>query len=139
MYRFSRALFLEIKDLVDPHPDTVSVQEAQRTVLTACETTVERLSSEGRSFMRPARSLFEEIRHLYPISAHARVFFAIDRAVELAKVFIREEQARASEGNVQCRATTRKGHPCQRMPMPGREYCPSHAHLEERTAVGAAA
>ncbi|MDX6504827.1 MAG: hypothetical protein QOE29_1952, partial [Gaiellaceae bacterium] len=22
MYRFSRALFLEIKDLVDPHPDT---------------------------------------------------------------------------------------------------------------------
>ena len=25
MYRFSRAIFVEIKDLVDPHPDTVSV------------------------------------------------------------------------------------------------------------------
>ena len=27
MYRFSRALFLEIKDLVDPHPDTISVAD----------------------------------------------------------------------------------------------------------------
>ena len=34
MYRFSRALFLEIKDLVDPHPDT-SRAEARRIVLTA--------------------------------------------------------------------------------------------------------
>jgi len=39
MYRFSRALFLEIKDLVDPHPDT-SPAEARRIVLAACESTV---------------------------------------------------------------------------------------------------
>ena len=31
----------------------------------------------------------------------------------------------------QCRAHTRKGTPCQREPLPGRDYCPSHKHLEE--------
>ena len=28
-------------------------------------------------------------------------------------------------------ASTRKGTPCQREPLPGRDYCPSHKHLEE--------
>ena len=40
-------------------------------------------------------------------------------------------------------ATTRKGKACQRTPLPGREYCPSHSHLEEPSTlparVGAAA
>jgi hypothetical protein len=31
----------------------------------------------------------------------------------------------------QCNAHTRKGTPCQRTPLPGRDYCPSHKHLEE--------
>jgi hypothetical protein len=31
----------------------------------------------------------------------------------------------------ECRAHTRKGTPCQRQPLPGRDYCPSHKHLEE--------
>ena len=31
----------------------------------------------------------------------------------------------------QCHAHTRKGTPCQRTPLPGRDYCPSHKHLEE--------
>ena len=41
-----------------------------------------------------------------------------------------------------CKATTRKGKPCQRTPLPDREYCPSHQHLEERKpgrGVGVAA
>ena len=34
------------------------------------------------------------------------------------------------EGNrLECRATTRKGKPCQRMPLPHNGYCPSHQHL----------
>ncbi len=31
----------------------------------------------------------------------------------------------------ECQAHTRKGTPCQREPLPGRDYCPSHKHLEE--------
>ena len=33
-----------------------------------------------------------------------------------------------------CLASTRKGTPCQREPLPGRDYCPSHTHLEETFA-----
>ena len=38
----------------------------------------------------------------------------------------------------ECRAHTRKGTPCQREPLPGRDYCPSHKHLEETFEAGAA-
>ena len=31
----------------------------------------------------------------------------------------------------QCRATTRKGAACQRVPLPRNGYCPSHQHLAE--------
>ena len=34
-----------------------------------------------------------------------------------------------------CLASTRKGTPCQREPLPGRDYCPSHKHLEETFEV----
>ena len=140
MYRFSRALFLEIKDLVDPHPDTISVPEARRRLLEACEDTIERLAREPRYFARPARSLFEEIRHLFPITQQARVLRVIDVNLTKAIEYILEELERSGEGVVQqCRATTRKGKPCQRTPLPDREYCPSHQHLEERPPAHAAA
>jgi hypothetical protein len=38
-----------------------------------------------------------------------------------------------------CRATTRKGTPCQRMPLPHNGYCPSHQHLAETEEVAIAA
>ena len=65
MYRFSRAIFVEIKDLVDPHPDTVSSQEGRRRVLQCCEATIERLARDPHYFAKPSQSLFSEIRHLF--------------------------------------------------------------------------
>jgi hypothetical protein len=133
MYRFSRAIFLEIKDQVDPHPDTVTVAEAKRRVLQSCEATVERLARDPRYFAKPSQSLFHEIRHLFPISQQARVYGVIDTYLQQATVHIREELERSGDGIAsRCRATTRKGKPCQRTPLPDREYCPSHQHLEER-------
>ena len=38
-----------------------------------------------------------------------------------------------------CRATTRKGTPCQRMPLPHNGYCPSHQHLGDTEEVTLAA
>jgi hypothetical protein len=32
---------------------------------------------------------------------------------------------------LQCRATTRKGDACQRVPLPHNGYCPSHQHLAD--------
>jgi len=138
MYRFSRAIFVEIKDLVDPHPETVSAQEARRRVLQCCEATIERLARDPQYFAKPSQSLFCEIRHLFSISDQVRVYRSIDRHIGAAVVHILDELERAGEGQAhQCKATTRKGKPCQRTPLPDREYCPSHQHLEERVAVTA--
>jgi hypothetical protein len=112
-------------------------------VLDAAQSTVERLASDPRYFPQPARSLFQQIRCYFPISQQARVYYAIERMVSLARASIQIELDRINEANARCRATTRKGKACQRTPLPGREYCPSHSHLEEPSTlpsrVGAAA
>ena len=47
-------------------------------------------------------------------------------------------EAGAFDGGVaRCKATTRKGKACQRTPLPNRDYCPSHQHLEARTSIAA--
>ena len=95
-------------------------------------TRIERLARDARYFPKPARSLFQEIRYYFPITEQARVYYTIERYIGLAQEFIQDEIERHGEGVVApCRATTRKGKPCQRTPLPGREYCPSHSHLEE--------
>ena len=140
MYRFSRAIFVEIKDLVDPHPETVSVPEGKRRVLQSCEATIERLARDPHYFAKPSQSLFQEIRpagrrgHGLP---PARVYSSIDLHISQAVSYILEEIERSGEGIASCKATTRKGKPCQRTPLPEREYCPSHQHLEERKPVAA--
>jgi hypothetical protein len=103
-------------------------------LLDACEATMRRLAYDRRYFAHPARSLFGEVRMLFPIQEQDRVFRVIDRNIKLAL----EHLARLPEGGIgldgqpsECRAHTRKGTPCQRQPLPGRDYCPSHKHLEE--------
>ena len=39
---------------------------------------------------------------------------------------------------LECRATTRRGTPCQRTPLPHNGYCPSHQHLAETEDIRAA-
>jgi len=51
-------------------------------------------------------------------------------------IFEEQIESGVFDGGVsRCRATTRKGKPCQRAPLPEREYCPSHQHLETRRAA----
>src|SRR4051812_26127695 len=106
MYQYSRAIFLAVKDLVDPYPDTVSPQEARRHVLALCEDTIDRLSTDPRYFARPTKTLFEQVRRYFPITQQRRVFYAIDRGITLALEAIELELQRQSEGVNRCRATT---------------------------------
>ena len=47
-------------------------------------------------------------------------------------VDMREQEGVSLDGTpLSCHASTRKGTPCQRVPLPGSKYCPSHKHLEE--------
>ncbi|MDX6483347.1 MAG: hypothetical protein QOE95_1118 [Gaiellaceae bacterium] len=138
MYQYSRAIYRSIKDLIEPYADHSSQLESRREVLMACEQTMERLAKDPLYFAKPDRALFQDIRRYFPITAQAPVAWAVQEGVAAAVAFIEEQiEAGAFDGGVpRCHATTRKGKPCQRTPLPERDYCPSHQHLE-RTRVAA--
>ena len=132
MYQYSRAIYRSIKDLIDPYSDSETQLGSRRAVLEQCEQTMARLAADPHYFAKPDRALFQDIRRFFPINEQARVYYTIERTLAVAGEFIQNEIERSGEGAVTpCRATTRKGKPCQRTPLPGREYCPSHQHLEE--------
>ncbi len=137
MYQYSRAIYRSIKDLIEPYADRETQLEARRSVLAACEETVERLARDPRYFSHPERTLFQDIRRYFPISHQAQVSWAITHGINAAADYVDEQiEAGAFDGGAsRCRATTRKGKPCQRAPLPDREYCPSHQHLETRAVA----
>jgi hypothetical protein len=137
MYQYSRAIYRSVKDRIDPYADPDTQLESRRAVLMACEQTMERLARDPLYFAKPDRALFQDIRRYFPITAQAEVAWAVQEGVAAAVSFIEEQiEAGALDGGVaRCRATTRKGKPCQRTPLPDRDYCPSHQHLEHSVAA----
>jgi hypothetical protein len=134
MYRFSRAIYRELADEIveDPHTDGACVNHER--VLRACEAAIERLATDRRYFAHPARTLFCDIRAFFPMSMQERVLHVIELYMGLADEFLSRlpQNGFDAYGNpLQCRASTRKGTPCQRMPLPHNGYCPSHQHLGE--------
>jgi hypothetical protein len=133
MYQFSRAIYRELAEEVLPGPSTASFNRRRR-LLRDCETAMERLATDRHYFARPVRSLFTDIRGLFPMSKQTRVYQVIERHVALATEYV-DTQAREGvtfDGSpLCCHATTRRGTSCQRVPLPGSRYCPSHKHLQE--------
>lgn len=133
MYRFSRSIYRELAPYVieDDRSDRFTNRER---VLDACEAAVRRLACDGRHFARPARSLFTEVRSFFPIGEQLRVYKVIETNIELAVEHLSRlpgDGIGLDRQPTACRAHTRKGTPCRRIRLPGREYCPSHKHLEE--------
>jgi hypothetical protein len=137
MYQYSRAIYRSIKDLIDPYAPAEVRLESRREVLAACEHTMERLAMDPLYFAKPDRVLFQDIRRYFPITHQAQVAWAVQEGVSAAVSFIEAQiEAGALDGGVaRCRATTRKGKACQRTPLPDRDYCPSHQHLERSKAA----
>jgi hypothetical protein len=135
MYQYSRAIYRSIKDLIEPYADQPTRIESCRVVLGQCESTMERLAVDPQYFARPDRALFQDIRRFFPITAQAQVAWAVREGVGAAVCFIEQQiEAGALDGGVaRCKATTRKGKACQRTPLPERDYCPSHQHLDRAT------
>ena len=138
MYQYSRAIYRSIKDLIDPYVDPSTQLEYRREVLAACEGTMERLAADPHYFAKPDRALFQDIRRYFPITVQAQVAWSVNHGVGAAVEFIEEqiESGAFEGGTAHCHATTRKGKPCQRTPLPERDYCPSHQHLD-RSRVAA--
>ena len=137
MYQYSRAIYRSIKDLIDPYVDRETQLEYRRAVLEECEQTMERLVADPHYFARPDRALFADIRRYFPITAQAQVAWTVGEGLGAATTFIEQQvEAGLLDGGVsRCHATTRKGKACQRTPLPGRDYCPSHQHLEQPVAA----
>src|SRR5205823_7460230 len=109
-------------------------------VLRACEAAIERLATDRHYFAHPSKTLFHDVRVFFPMTSQLRVLRIIETYLELADEFLRRLPQNGSDacGNpLQCRASTRKGTPCQRMPLPHNGYCPSHQHLAETEEVEA--
>ena len=140
MYQFSRSLYRELADLVveDKH---ATAAENRQHFLVACEGAFKRLASDRHYFARPARSLFRDVRGYFAMTSQMRAYLAIDRHMTLATQYVdqREREGISLDGSpLCCHASTRKGTACQRVPLPGSKYCPSHKHLEEDFAQTAA-
>jgi hypothetical protein len=140
VYGFSRAIYRELAgDIIeDAHSGNPYANHGR--VLRACEAAIERLATDRHYFARPARSLFCDIRIYFPMSAQRRVLAVVERYMGYADEFLssRPQHGYDAYGNpLQCRASTRKGTPCQRMPLPRNGYCPSHQHLAETEEVAA--
>jgi hypothetical protein len=134
MYRFSRAIYREIARDIAEDPHSLDQRANHERVLRACEAAVERLATDRHYFARPARTLFCDIRAYFPMTAQRRVLSVIERYLSFADEFLRNQPQNGYDvyGNpLQCRASTRKGTPCQRMPLPHNGYCPSHQHLAD--------
>ena len=80
---------------------------------------MERLAADPLYFAKPERALFQDIRRYFPITVQAEVAWAVQEGVSAACAFIEEqiEQGALDGGVARCRATTRKGKPCQRTPL----------------------
>ncbi|MBV9212607.1 MAG: hypothetical protein JOZ25_03065 [Actinobacteria bacterium] len=141
MYQFSRALYRELYPLIVRDLRETET-EARRDVLDACERAFTRLAHDRHYFARPARSLFNDVRIHFPMTRQMRVYRVIDRFMSVASEYVeqREQEGVTIDGMpLCCHASTRKGTPCQRVPLPGSKYCPSHKHLDEDFVDGAAA
>jgi hypothetical protein len=140
MYQFSRSMYRELADDVVPGRGGDVISERQR-FLRACEASMERLALDRHYFAKPVKTLFHDVRSFFPITQQMYVYRVVERHVQLAREYV-DEQAREGvtfDGSpLCCHASTRKGTPCQRVPLPGSKYCPSHKHLEEEFEVAAA-
>jgi hypothetical protein len=140
MYRFSRSIYRELAPRITEDPFGGSSVSNRQKVLDACEATIRRLAYDRRYFAKPARTLFNDVRVYFPISDQLHVYKVVNRNITLAREHLAQLEM-AGIGldgqSANCRASTRKGTPCQRQPLPGRDYCPSHKHLEEAFEVEA--
>ena len=126
MFHFSRSLYRELARDIDKSRRDGRLP--QREVLEACEATMHRLVTDRRYFARPARRLFDDIRHCFPLAAQERVWHVVRVYVSEVEAYLDAVPHDASGQPAECPVTTRRGTPCRREPL-ANGYCPSHQHL----------
>src|SRR5919198_3704407 len=90
MYQFSRAIYRELAgEIVERDaPSYTDGGSNHERVLRACESAVERLATDRHYFARPARTLFNDIRSYFPVSAQQRVWRVVEQYLRCADDFL---------------------------------------------------
>ena len=142
MYQISRSIYRELEAEIIEGRGWGSGPTNHQRVLRACEAAVERLTTDRHYFARPVADAVQRHPGLLPdVRPGARVpgrrpLHDLRRPLPGHAA----ERRDGADGRRQdCRATTRKGTPCQRVPLPSNGYCPSHQHLAETEEVLVAA
>jgi hypothetical protein len=139
MYQFSRSLYRELAhDVVPGRGEDVAL--TRHRFLRACESSMERLALDRHYFARPVRTLFADVRGFFAMTDQRRVYAMCEKHMRLAVEYV-DSQLREGvtfDGSPACcHASTRRGTACQRVPLPGGRYCPSHKHLDDEFEVAA--
>jgi hypothetical protein len=133
MYQFSRSIYRELApDVVPCRGEDPTI--ARQRFLRSCETSIERLALDRHYFARPVATLFNDVRRFFPMCEQQRVYRTCERHMKLAIDYVDSQlsQGVTFDGSPACcHASTRKGTPCRRVPLPGSRYCPSHKHLDD--------
>jgi len=137
MFHISRQIYRELAaDLQD--------DDDRELLLRSCEDAVTRLVNDRHYFARPARTLFNEIRWMFPLEAQCRAYRVIDLHMRTTREYLESSNRATLEltgHRPTCRATTRRSGLCSHEPDPRTGYCAWHRHLvedDEREAALAA-
>ena len=127
MYQISRSIYRELEAEIVEDRQWGDGPTNHERVLRACEAAVHRLTTDRHYFARPSRTLFNDIRTYFPMSAQLHVYRVVDRYLSFAARYLATRPTAAMEltgRKLDCRATTRKGTPCQRAAAPAQRLLP---------------
>ena len=85
MYHLSRSIYRELAaDIVEEQEGGTANHER---VLRSCERCVERLATDWHYFAKPTKTLFNDIRIYFPMSAQLRVYKICDQYMSFAREY----------------------------------------------------
>ena len=88
MYQLSRCIYRDLAPRIDASEGVERTFAARRTLLEACEATIQRLVSDRRYFARPAKTLFTEVREHFALAEQVRVYMVIEHHLERLEEFL---------------------------------------------------
>ena len=73
MYQFSRSLYRQLAaDVLPGRGEDVTV--TRQRFLRSCERSMERLALDRHYFAKPVKTLFNDVRHFFPMTEQLRVY-----------------------------------------------------------------
>ena len=84
MYQISRSIYRELEAEIAEGRWGDGPSNHER-VLRSCEAAVHRLATDRHYFARPSRTLFNDIRAYFPMSAQLHVYRVVDRYLSFAR------------------------------------------------------